>query len=190
MPRKGSSGADIWTWLGDGDEDPERDIVKYAKACVQRAGEDGTRTFKVGEFVVTSGKKRKDGPWFAQVVEMLHDKSKTPAMRATLRWFYRRADLNAEVKGKIEDKSIRSDEIFVTDHVEKSGSNSLTVIAGRAHLAKTETQLQNLKTNPANHDGGWRPHSSLSYRLEIRLAGGCPPPEDLGAGLHQELPQR
>lgn len=159
MASQGSNDDDLWTWLGDAEPHGAPGIVKYSRVSLRCPDEYTTRIFKVGDFVVTNGEEE-DGPWFGQIVEMLHDSSKKPPKRVTLRWCYREEDLSDQASAKVPDKPIIENEIFITDHVEKSGSNAVTVIGGIVFLAKSEAELHHLETDE---------HSEMEGKDEICL---------------------
>eukprot|EP00171_Calliarthron_tuberculosum_P022501 IDg22501t1 len=182
-----------WNWVGDGKNSGE--YVFYKAVECKILSKNMRRIFRIGDSVlVSSGLAGPECAWAAQIVELLEPASRAMPiddelsivddnttgknMRCTLRWLYAPSDVPPEShRGAVNIiPAPRSDgrEMYFSDLVEKTGSNGLDVIEGRAYLSATEDELAH-KINSKPH-GFWRGDDIKLVRVYYGNASGNPGP--------------
>lgn len=156
--------ADIrWSWVGEGEHKGAQVFYKAVECHV--LSKNQRRIFYVGDLVlVSSGQADPEAAWVAQLVELLEpafrarpiddelaiidDNATGKSMRCTLRWLYAPSDVPPEshrgAANIIPAPLTDGREMYFSDLVEKTGSNGLEVIEGRAHLSQSEDELASM----------------------------------------------
>lgn len=161
------SGGDEWQWSWE-DPGEERHLGRvFHKAVKAYRPYDGVkRIYRLGDTVVMKGEN--EDTWIAQIVELFQVKEDDEELRevlqidlrkinsthhyelirVTLRWFYNPSDMNMHTLRSSSCPNHIKNEIYFSDHVEKEGYNDITVIEGRAWLARDKREREDILQNP------------------------------------------